>query len=948
MRTNAPSIDYLTLEVPLLHDTRRYYHEMIHIFLSHEYVPGISRFGYLSGLRQCVAADSILIHESSPDANPTSIPCVWESEYGHYHTFNGNSCVSEFRATFRRRERLVCPLMDCSRAKFLVKDTSSSSLLFGYNVGLSKYVFSPHLMQLMEQVIMLPFWFMTPTDLPYSPKLTMKYREKDDLTSLNSTGGEGMFLATLRTKSTLDVDYRVFSPCRLGAIEICPNEATVSITAGATGKLTVSAFILTLTSISFDGQSVEHSTSLLGISASGSIVVSGCSFYSALNVGDESIFSSSLFSENSITFDYTTFSFSMAASITFESCSSTENDGGWISITSADLVTFLSSSLASLKPSTQTPPYSMLEKKKWYGSDTNGTEGSLLFFWYLHTSTCESTHIHADGEDHTLCGRESLPCSSFNRTLSEGLTIAADAILTSSTSQQTITMTSAASITIDQNSLTLLDLSLIAYLSKMTARSHHSLSQPLSSFTLPTALIIHSPNRSHHSLSQPLSSFTLPTALIDLTAGSLSHTSTKFHQIARSDGNGRVLEVEMVEGIMLEIDDEELCDVTTQNGVANGFFISFTTISDKSKITAFSLHNLKYSNSSSSNSNGAFVLVEGNNLDQWIAYDDPRFTGSFETGVSFEWLWSIELTTTLNTSLLFYLIAGSGGIGVASDGLDLEKCGDNSVWCRTLEHSLTRASEVPKNQLHVMGEVSVGNEVEMEGVTVKGLPVMSSIVLSSSGCLREETGDTIQFESVTIVLKEGGRSSAALVVLFGHMNRSMVEISVLADQTTPLFKSVNSILTLQTITISSSHHVGTLMDCEKGTVSVNSLVSANISFSSTPIRLSDLRSARLVQLQVSNTSDLVFMECSNITALSLQSCSFEGPVIPTQASHNEHESLCEWTTGVITIVDSTPLLRACSFVCHVVKRIRSCGMEIESNERVENRRHVVIVIIFTQ
>ncbi|KAK2963997.1 hypothetical protein BLNAU_1078 [Blattamonas nauphoetae] len=650
------------------------------------------------------------------------------------------------------------------------------------------------------------------------------------------------------------------------------------------GSLTVSSLAFVNTSESFDD-------SLFVLSGVGSLSLSGCSFTGFSSSVKGSVICGDVGGGLEVT------------ECLFVSCSSTENEGDWISITSADLVKFLSSSLASLKPAAQTSPYSSLEKKKWFGVDTlTSSEGSLLFYWYPHTSTEESTHIHADGEDHALCGRESLPCSSFNKTLShpnandkfvvdsamtlkEGLTITADTILTSSTSKQTITTTSSASLTIVQNSLTLLDLSFIGP------------SRPSSFISLSSASSVLVVNDCS------FSSFTLPIALIDFAAGSLSLTSTKFHQIARSDGNGSVLEVEMVEGMELEIDHVELSDVTTQNGVANGFFVSFTTISDEMKIPAFSLRNLKYSNSSSSNSNGAFVWIEGNHLDEWIAYDDSRFTGSFETGVLFEWLWSVDHATSLNASLLFYLIAGSGAIGVASDGLDLAKCGHNSVWCRTLEHSLTRASSVLTTTLHVMREVSVVNSVEMGGVTVKGLPVMSSIVLSSSGCLREETGDTVQFESVTVVLKEGGRCSAALVVLFGHMNLWMVKMSVLADQTTPLFKSVDSILTLHTITLSSSHNVGTLMDCEKGTVSVNSLIIATISFSSTPIRLSHLDSANLIQLQVSNTSDEIFIQCRNITTLNLQLCSFEGP---KQASNNdEQESLCEWTTGLISISDST-------------------------------------------
>ncbi|KAK2957902.1 hypothetical protein BLNAU_7078 [Blattamonas nauphoetae] len=516
---------------------------------------------------------------------------------------------------------------------------------------------------------------------------------------------------------------------------------------------------LTVSSLAFVNASESFDDTLFVLSGVGSLSLSECSFTGFSSTVKGSVISGDVGGGLEV------------SGCSFVSCSSSQNEGDWISITSADLVSFLASSLASLKPSPQTSPYSNLEKKKWFGVDTlTSSDGSLLFYWYPHTSAAQSTHIHADGEDHALCGRESLPCSSFNRTLSqrntnckfvvdsamaleEGLTITADTILTSTTSKQTITSTSAASITVGQISLTLLDLSLTG----SSRTSFISLS-----FASSVVLIGDC----------SFSSFTLSAALIDFTAGSLSLSSTKFHQIARSDGDGSVLEVEMIEGMELEVDDVELSDVTTQNGAANGFFISFIKITDHSTIPAFSLHNLKYSSSSSSNSEGAFVWIEGNDLDEWIAYGDARFTGSYDTGMSNEWLWTVDHATSLNVSLLFYLIAGSGAIGVATEGLDLEKCGHNSVWCRSLEHSLNRASTVLTTTLHVMREVSVENSVEMGGVTVKGLPVMSSIVLSSSGCLREETGDTVQFESLLFEIETEGRTQPVFCVTSGSLTLS--------------------------------------------------------------------------------------------------------------------------------------------------------------------------------
>ncbi|KAK2963711.1 putative lecithin:cholesterol acyltransferase family protein [Blattamonas nauphoetae] len=194
------SIDYLTPDVPLPHDTRSYYHDMIQMFLAYGYVPGISLFGYPYDWRQCVAADSIMnplrtrIRQAFHACGNQKVDIITHS-MGALVFRSFVQLFPDENEKFVRRWIAIAP-------PFQGGTHVLRALLFGYNLGLPKFVISPHLMQLMEQVIMLPFWFMTPIEIPYSPKLIVKYRDKDDLTFYgfhNQTDGTCMDCEAVHT-----------------------------------------------------------------------------------------------------------------------------------------------------------------------------------------------------------------------------------------------------------------------------------------------------------------------------------------------------------------------------------------------------------------------------------------------------------------------------------------------------------------------------------------------------------------------------------------------------------------------------------------------------------------------------------------------------------------------------------------------------------------------------
>ncbi|KAK2960655.1 hypothetical protein BLNAU_4310 [Blattamonas nauphoetae] len=450
-----------------------------------------------------------------------------------------------------------------------------------------------------------------------------------------------------------------------------PSGPTATITVGKSGAFEVSANTLTLSTLTFDGKGTERSNSLLSIVNMGSITIAGCTFANLKTSGKGSVFSSTLNTGNTLSLSESSFSscssagnggvlfvevnggsFEISATLTFTGCSS-KGKGQNLFLVHPSLQSFLSGgSLDGIKPTLpSTGLVSKVEKEKWFGStSTIGESSSLLYFWHPHTESSGAVHVHENGESHSLCGLRQLPCSLVQSSLSkantdhttiidsafvlnEGITTAnSPSTLTSVSKSVTVSVGMEGKFALSSGSLTLSKLSFVQ-LSSLELLDHAliSVDYALSSLTVD--------NCSFKSFSLSVS------ALIEHSCSSLTLKSSVFTDIVRLEGDGGVLKSVMVEGMELDVDSVELASVWTQAGDGDGFFISFSSISDPSKIPPFSFTNLTYSLTSSSNAEStqipSFIWLEGKSLSDWIDYKDPRFKNSYDKpGMSDKWLWT--------------------------------------------------------------------------------------------------------------------------------------------------------------------------------------------------------------------------------------------------------------------------------------------------------------------
>ncbi|KAK2954523.1 hypothetical protein BLNAU_10543 [Blattamonas nauphoetae] len=326
------------------------------------------------------------------------------------------------------------------------------------------------------------------------------------------------------------------------------------------GSLTISSDILSLSHLILTMSAAPCLHSLFTVNG-GSLIVSNCEFKSIASSSSGSAISATLESGTSLSLSTVTFtsctskgsggalhvtvdggSFSTSGTITFEDCSAT-GIGQLLFLSSPSL--FGLGSLNSIKPSLpeNNALFTETQKSHFFGLESGSSSGSLLYYWYPHTTSEIKTHIHSSGEDHPYCGLVSLPCQSIstalthrNRlnsfsidsalTLSQTITVDETKILKSSSSTA-ITVTSTGFIFVTSNTLTLSNLDFTGsgtstVTSFVTVSSTGSLSVWSCSFT-------------------SFSSTTNGGALnIALTTGTLSIESTSFKKCSSSLNGGAI------------------------------------------------------------------------------------------------------------------------------------------------------------------------------------------------------------------------------------------------------------------------------------------------------------------------------------------------------------------------------------------------------------------------
>ncbi|KAK2947174.1 hypothetical protein BLNAU_17879 [Blattamonas nauphoetae] len=408
------------------------------------------------------------------------------------------------------------------------------------------------------------------------------------------------------------------------------------------------------------------------------------------------------------------------------------------------------------------------------------------------------------------------------------------------------------------------------------------------------------------------SSFVLSSsALISHSAGTLKLDSSNFSSISRNEGNGGVLESEMKEGMKLLVDSVLLKSVSVWNGLGDGLFVSFASISSPSKIPEFTLTNLKYSVTTQTNTVPRFVWIEGNDLSSWLRSSDERLEGSYGIGVDEEWLWSVDKSEDLATSLVFYLKAGSGPIGISESGRDHPRCGYFSLWCSSMSQAMSRGEEMGASQMNVMGsaEVSIGVDLWNE-MRMKGKPLMSRVRMRKTGWFSEVGGDTVHFESLLFEIETEERTLSPFCVTSGHMNVSNVELKVIDSSEISLFKSHSSQLSLQTMRfLETTSKLGTIVECDGGTATLTDIQLSSLSFSKTPFVASHFDSIRFKEITTQNISIDQLVSISDGSDFQIISCTFEGPSQSPPSSSNDDENedkneICSWSSGLISVTNT--------------------------------------------
>ncbi|KAK2944201.1 hypothetical protein BLNAU_20870 [Blattamonas nauphoetae] len=368
-----------------------------------------------------------------------------------------------------------------------------------------------------------------------------------------------------------------------------PSDETATIAVGESGEFEVSANTLTLSKLTFDGKGTKRSDSLLSIVDTGSMTIAGCTFANLKTSGKGSVFSSTLNTGNTLSISESSFSscsstgnggvlfvemvggsFVIPTALTFTGCSS-EGKGQNLFLVHPSLQSLLSGgSLDGIKPTLpSTGLVSTDEKEKWFGSSSTTDESSsLLFFWHPHTESSGPVHVHENGESHSLCGLNQLPCSLVQPSLSKANTdnktiIDSDFVLNESitTANQPSTLTSVSkSVTVSvgvngkfalsSGSLTLSALSFVQS-SSVELLEHALISVGCAS----SSLIVDGCSFKSFRLSL--------NALMEHSNSSLILKSCVFAEIVRLEGDGGVLESVMEEGMELDVDSVELASVWT-------------------------------------------------------------------------------------------------------------------------------------------------------------------------------------------------------------------------------------------------------------------------------------------------------------------------------------------------------------------------------------------------
>ncbi|KAK2948150.1 putative trimeric autotransporter adhesin [Blattamonas nauphoetae] len=569
------------------------------------------------------------------------------------------------------------------------------------------------------------------------------------------------------------------------------SKQTVTLTTDSTIK--IPSKLLSLSHLVLTISAEQYSQSFFTVNG-GSLSVSDCEFKSIASSASGSAISATLGTGTSLSITTVTFTsctstadggalhvtvnggtFSTSGTITFEGCSATGN-GKYLSLSSSDLVSLLKvGTLNSIKPSLpeNNVLFTTTQKERFFGFESASSSGSLSYYWYPHTTSETSTHIHSSGEDHPFCGVKSLPCQSISTalshansrntfpidsalTLSETIAVTQTATLTSSSSTA-ITVSSDGIIIVTANELTLSNLAFTGPATStsqsfVTVSSTGSLSVCSCSFT-------------------SFSSLTNGGALnVALTTGSLSITDTTFKKCS-SSLTGGALGIVLSGTATLRISQGSFSGCRA-GGDGGALHVTCSSSMDPSAVTI----DADFEDCASGSGKGNWMLLSGFGLQTLVSGSvwsiRPTLPLSYLSGSALSDLWGMDKAegTPLGydeVSLWVYLVGYSWSVvWVGSDGRDVVGCGREGWKCQTIWTGASQLLGTTAEQIVVGSSTDLdrvvmfdSQDIEICGNTSRQLVRISSeggIAVSSHDatlrCLDVDGGDTQDFEDVVLVV----------------------------------------------------------------------------------------------------------------------------------------------------------------------------------------------------
>ncbi|KAK2955313.1 hypothetical protein BLNAU_9704 [Blattamonas nauphoetae] len=608
-----------------------------------------------------------------------------------------------------------------------------------------------------------------------------------------------------------------------------------------------------------------------------------------------------------------------------------------------------------------------------------GEVEELIYWWHPYDEL--TLFVDRSGGSHSKCGLSVLPCSSLSSNLAKlgtdqvikvcdaldetvSITTTRDlSILSSDTSSKEVRVSESCSFTSKRFSLSFSSISFIP-LSQSSNQNTDTNKRAESLF------IVESGSLSLTSCS--VSSFELSSSpLITHMSGALTLQSCSVSSITRSTGNGTVLSTEMETGKSLLLDEIEFSSMSSSKD-SPILAVSFPPFdySNPDPLFDFTLTSLSFNSMTGMKSEPpCFISLVGHDLANWISVGDDRFNNSFSDDSNLSDFWSLDEEIELSASLLFYLLQSSGPVGVSDSGYDMAKCGSNSVWCSSIELSLTRLSAQNTKKIVVMDEVTLSSPIALpDELTFAGNPTsLSTCFVSASGSLVSEDIDFTTISKLRFCLPSTQTAEAVIIHSSTKLTLSSLELSSSSESSARFLKvtagkvevseiEIRSSMTSNSIlfwmlggTVTASQFRvecgvapnGTIVRVEGGSLSLTGMTVKSskpiegrlLSVANAVLNMSDMKLTKqtfsnallkLWSFGESTMSDMNISECSGWTiltardgdSLTIRNSVFSSLSPPAGLNFVDSSDLCVWERSLIEI-EETPTSLSNAVLSHI-------------------------------